>query len=168
MSADPIFARASVRQFTGEPVTDEQVETLLRAAMAAPSACNQQPWEFYVTRDADVLAKLAQASPYAKPTAGAACAIVPCARTEGLVADEYVPQDLGAAVENILVEAVELGLGTVWMGIAPIEERMRAVAQVVGAPAELAPFAIIAVGHPAAPVEPRGPERFEPERVHWI
>ncbi len=117
--ADVIFKRASVRRFTDDPMTDDEVRALLRAGMAAPSGGNQQPWEFYVVRDRATLQLLSEASPYAKPAAGAACAIVPCMRTEGLRFPEIAVQDMGACVENILLEAVDLGFGAVWMGIAP-------------------------------------------------
>lgn len=166
---DPVLARTSVRRFTTEGVSDEDVHRLLVAAMAAPSARNQQPWEFYVTRDRDLLRRLSQTTPYATPTAGAALAIVACARTEGLASPAYVPQDMGACIENVLVEVASLGLGAVWMGVAPIRERMDEVASILDIPADarLEPFAIVAVGHPAEPVTPRGPERYDEARVHW-
>lgn len=167
---DSVLARASVREFTAESVGDEEVRRLLMAAMAAPSARNQQPWEFYLTRDRGLLGQLAQATPYAKPTAGAALAIVACMRTTDLASPAFVPQDMGACVENILVEAAGLGLGTVWMGVAPNRERMDEVARIIGIPEEtdLEPFAIIAVGHPAGKVTPRGPERYDESRIHWM
>ncbi len=168
-SFDPVLARASVRQFTEEPVSDENVRRLFVAAMAAPSARNQQPWEFYVTRDRAMLETLSQATPYAKPATGAALAIVACARTQELASPVHVPQDMGACIENILVEAANLGLGAVWMGVAPYRERMDETARMLGIPADagLDPFAIIAVGHPASEVTPRGPERFDEARIHW-
>lgn len=167
---DPVFARTSVRAYTDEAVTEEQVERLLRAAMAAPSAMNQEPWEFWVVEGKVQLEALASASPYAKPTAHAALAIVPCLKTEGLPCPDMAEQDMGAAIENILVEATELGLGAVWQGIYPMEERVCATAQALGIPddAGLAPFAIVAVGHPAKPISPTGPGRFDPARVHRI
>ena len=99
--ADAIFKRASVRRFTDDPMTDDEVRAVLRAGMAAPSGGNQQPWEFYVARDRATLQLLSEASPYAKPAAGAACAIVPCMRTEGLRFSEIAVQDMSACVENI-------------------------------------------------------------------
>lgn len=165
---EAIAKRASVRKFTDEPVTDDEIRAMLRAAMAAPSGGNQQPWEFYVVRDADMLAQLAGVTQYSKPAAGAACAIVPCMRTEGLRFPELAVQDVSAAVENMLLEAVDLGLGTVWMGIAPGVEDMAAVATIVGAPADLEPFAIIACGHPEAEPTPKGVDRYDEERVHWL
>ena len=114
---DPVFARTSVRAYTDEAVTEEQVERLLRAAMAAPSAMNQEPWEFWVVEGKVQLEALASASPHAKPCAHAALAIVPCLKTESLPCPDMAEQDMGAAIENILVETAELGLGAVWQGI---------------------------------------------------
>lgn len=165
---DAIFERASVHAFTPDPVSDEQAERLLRAAMAAPSACNQQPWEFYVVRDPQLLARLGKATPYARPTAEAPCCIVACYRSD-IPCLPFVQQDLGAATENILIEAVGLGLGCCWQGVAPEEERMEAVRQVVGAPQEICPFCLIAVGVPSpGAARPRGSERYNPDRVHWL
>lgn len=110
---DPAFARTSVRAFTDEPVTKEEATLLLRTAMAAPSAMNQQPWEFWVVEGRDNLEKLASASPYAKPTTRATLAIVPCVKTEGLPCPDMAAQDMGASIENLLVEAAELGLAAV-------------------------------------------------------
>ena len=166
--ADIIFKRASVRKFTEAPVEDAKIEALLRAGMAAPSAGNQQPWEFYVVRNADVRAKLGEASRFAGPAAAAPVVIVACARTEGVRFEECVPQDMSAAIENILLEAVEQGLGAVWLGIAPLEDRMSAVAAAIDAPDTLSPFALIAVGYAADEAVARGPERYDAERVHFI
>lgn len=165
---DAIYKRASVRKFTEDPVTDEQVQALLRAAMAAPSAGNQQPWEFYVVRDAETLAKLSEATPYTKAAAKAPCAIVPCARKENLRFPEYLYEDMSAAVENLLLEAADLGLGAVWMGIAPGVDRVAAVVEALDVPAGLEPFAIVPCGVPASEPAPKGADRFDEDRVHWL
>lgn len=165
---DAIFKRASVRKFTRDLVTDDEVRALLRAAMAAPSAGNQQPWEFYVARDRETLRRLSEATPYAKPAAEAACVITVCARTEGLRFPPCVPQDLGACVENLLLEAVDLGLGAVWMGVAPEPDRVAAVAEVLGTPEGLEPFAMVAIGFPELEPTPKGRDRFDETRIHWM
>ena len=162
-----LFKRASVRKYTDEPVDDETVRQLLRAGMAAPSASNQQPWEFYVVRDPEKLAALSQVSPYTGMTKDAAVAIVPCIRVEQLKMDPMVDQDMGACVENILLEAVELGLGAVWQGIYPIRPLINAVRAILDVPVRLDPFCLIAIGHPAVEVEPTGPSRFDEARIHW-
>lgn len=108
-----IFNRASVRSFDGRKVEPEKIELLMKAAMAAPSACNQQPWEFVVITDPATLGKLAECSPYAGCIRQAPLGIAVCMRTEGLPAPSYTQIDASAATENILLEAVHLGLGTV-------------------------------------------------------
>ncbi len=165
---DAIFKRASVRRFTDEEITDEEVEHLMRAAMAAPSAGNQQPWCFYLTRDDSVKTRLSEASPYAKPAAGAPLVIVACSRTENVRFAPWVPQDMSAAVENILLEVADAGLGAVWMGIAPDEDRVKAVHEAIGKPEGVEPFALIAVGHPDGEVNAEGEKRYDAARVTWI
>ncbi|MBQ3071823.1 MAG: nitroreductase family protein [Oscillospiraceae bacterium] len=161
-----IFKRTSVRKYTDQPVEPEKIELLLRAAMAAPSACNQQPWEFYLTDNKEKLTALGGCSRYATPTIGAPLAIVPCYRKDGLIAPDYAEIDLSACVENILLEVEELGLGAVWMGIAPGRDRMENVRKVLGVDDSLEPFAIISVGYPA--VENKQQDRFDPARIHWV
>ena len=136
---DTMYRRASVRRFTGEKVTSFEAEALLHAAMAAPSAGNQQPWEFYLVSNEDARAALAQASPYAAPAAGAPLVIVPCFR-QNVRFPECAPLDMAAAVQNLLLEAVDLGLGAVWMGIAPQEARMADVARALDLPDTLLEF----------------------------
>lgn len=163
-----IFKRCSVRQFTEEPVSIDDIERLMRAAMAAPSAGNQQPWEFYIARDETTRMALAASSPYAGPAKHAPCVIVACARTEGLRFAPCVPLDMSAAVENLLLEAANIGLGAVWLGIAPERDRMAAAAVALGSPRDTEPFALIAVGHPDHRPDPKGPTRYDETRVHWI
>ena len=150
-----IFKRSSVRQFTDEPVSIDDIERLMRAAMAAPSAGNQQPWEFYIARDETTRMALAASSPFAGPAKKAPCVIVVCRRDEeGLRFPPCAPFDLSAAVENILLEAANIGLGAVWAYV------------VLGWGVE--PFALVAVGHPQHRPEPKGATRYDETRVHWI
>jgi nitroreductase len=163
-----IFDRASVREFTNQELTDAQIEQLLRAAMAAPSACNQQPWEFFLAKDEPIKLALSKATPFAKPAAGAALCIVVCGRTQDMRALGCVPQDLSAAIENLLLEAVHLNLGGVWMAVAPDADRIANVAQIIGNPEGVEPFALVALGHPAKEPAPKGATRYDESRVHWI
>ena len=160
-----IFKRASVRAYTDQPVEQEKVDLLLRAAMAAPSGGNQQPWEFVVVTDDETRAQLAEVSPYAKPAGKAPLDIVLCMRTEGLRFPEIAEQDMGACAENILLEAVELGLGAVWQGIWPVPERMQGIKDLLGLPENIAAFAIISIGYPQK--EPKQSDRFDATRVHY-
>lgn len=143
-----IFHRRSIRKFTDEPVTEEQIEGILRAAMAAPSACNQQPWCFYVVTNRELIQQLSTATPFTRLAAGAPVVIVPCYREE-VTAPKFCQIDMSAATENMLLEIDSLGLGATWMGIAPMQQRMKLVADMIGAPEEVKVFALIAVGHPA-------------------
>ena len=148
---DTMYRRASVRNFTGEKVTSFEAEALLHAAMAAPSAGNQQPWEFYLVSSEDERAALSQASPYAAPAANAPLVIVPCFR-QHVRFPECAPLDMAAAVQNLLLEAVDLGLGAVWMAV----------------PQDLTPFCMIAVGHPDGTVTPHCAERYDEKRIHAV
>ncbi len=161
---DPVLSRRSIRAYSAQPVSGEQIERLLRAAMAAPSAGNQQPWRFVVVTDRDTLAAIPSVHPYARMLTQAPAAIVVCAAPEGLRWPAFWDQDCAAAVENILVEAVTLGLGAVWLGVHPLEERVTGLRRLLGIPDEVVPFAVVALGHPAATKEPAA--RFDPERVH--
>lgn len=161
---DAIFARTSVREFTAQKVEDDKIDTLLRAAMAAPSAGNQQPWEFIVVTNEGLLSQLAQASPYAKPAQKAPLAIVVAANKDHTKMMDYWQQDLGAATQNILLEAVTLGLGGVWLGIAPLPERMEHVTNALSLPPQLLPYAIVPIGYPAAAVQPK--DHFNPAYIH--
>lgn len=159
-----IFHRISVRKYEERAVEPEKIEMMLKAAMAAPSACNQQPWEFYVVIDKELIGQLSEASPYAKCAKEAPVVFVPCFRSEG-IAPEYFNIDMSAAVENLLLEADTLGLGAVWMGISPDERRMEAVRKVLDIPANLNAFALVPCGYPAEEREQEN--RYEESRVHY-
>ena len=161
-----IFERVSVRKFLDKPVEPEKILKILKAAMAAPSAGNQQPWEFYVVRNEETKAALSKCSLFARPAAKAPVVIVPCMRREGLRFQETREIDLSAATENMLLEITALGLGGVWLGIAPVEERMRIASEAIGLPEGLEPFALVALGYPAEGHPQQ--DRYEESRVHFI
>jgi len=161
---NPIFHRISVRKYEERAVERELTEQLLRAAMAAPSAGNQQPWEFYVVEDKDTLARLAACSPFAGCLKGAPAAIVAVYRKACRLPD-YAQIDMSIAMENMWLMADSLGLGGVWLGIAPLAERMQAVEEVLGIPETLHAFGIFAYGYPAE-ARPQQ-DRYEEKRVHW-
>lgn len=163
---DAIFSRVSVRAYEERPVETEKVEKILRAAMAAPSAVNQQPWEFYVVTDKAVLKKLSKTSPYAGMVADAPIAIVPCCRREGMIAPDYADIDLAIATENILLEIDALGLGGVMIGTSPIAERMKNVTEALNLPPSLTPFTIIPFGYPKSKQHQQ--DRYDASRVHYV
>ena len=159
---DNLFARRSIRKYTSEPVTEVQIETLLKAAMAAPSAADRKPWQYVVVQDAATRAALVEVHPNAKMLLEAPVCIVPCA--DPTVFPEFWVQDLAATTENILLAATGLGLGTVWCGVYPNEDRVAGVRRVLGVPEGIVPFCLIAVGHAAEAKEPR--TQYDEARVH--
>lgn len=161
-----LFARRSIRSFTAEPVDPAQIELLLKAAMAAPSAGDRKPWHFVVVTDARVRAALAREHPHAAMVSAAPLALVPCGDPSlGIPGrPDYWVQDLAAAAENILLAATGLGLGAVWCGVHPVPDRVSGIRRVLGIPDTVVPFALIAVGHPAESKEPR--TQYDPQRVH--
>lgn len=162
-----IFQRRSVRTYLEKPVEPEKIETLLRAAMQAPSAGNQQASEFLVVQNAAALEQLSTMSPYAKPIANAPLAIVILGNTERMRFPENWEQDLGAAAENLLLEATELGLGAVWLGVHPLNERVDAVKAQFSLPEKLRPFAVVTVGYPNEENANHFVDRWNAERVHY-
>ncbi len=159
-----IYHRVSIRKYLDKPVEKEKIEALLRAAMQAPSAGNQQPWEFYVITDRTKLEELSKVSPYAGMTKDAPLAIVSAYRKDCRI-PSYAQIDLSIAMENLWLETDAQGLGGVWLGIAPVENRMKAVEEIVGMPDTLRAFAIFPFGYLAE--ERAQQDRFDPERIHW-
>lgn len=159
---ETIFARRSIRKYTREPVTEEQVRNLLEAAMAAPSANNSQPWHFVVVQDREQLRRLAEAHPYGRMQAEAALSIAVCA--DPALSPLYWVQDCSAATENLLLAATSLGLGGVWLGVYPKQDRVVRVKEVLGIPEGIEVLCLVAIGHPAEKKPPR--TQFNPQRVH--
>ncbi|MDD2213057.1 MAG: nitroreductase family protein [Oscillospiraceae bacterium] len=161
-----IFNRRSVRHFKQQPVEAQKIDQLLRAAMQAPSAANQQAWEFIVVQDRQSLVEVAQTSPYAKPAAEAAVAFILLADENKLKVPTAWEQDLAAAAENLLLEAVHLGLGAVWLGAATSDIVMKNLRSLFNLPETLRPFAIIAAGYPDGPQQ-AVISRYQAQRVHY-
>ena len=163
-----IMTRTSIRQYTNEPVTKADIETMLRAGMAAPTAVNKQPWHFVVVTDRAQLDSLAQANPHAKMLESAPLAIVVCGNMdktlEGSAADFWI-QDCSAATENILLAAHAMGLGAVWTGLYPGIERCFAVSEVIGAPEYIVPLSMIVIGYPDGENQPK--DKWNPENVSY-
>ncbi|MGI6239588.1 MAG: nitroreductase family protein [Christensenellales bacterium] len=157
-----ILDRRSIRSFTDKPVSQEDVRTLLECAMHAPSARDGRPWRFIVIDERATLDALAERHPYAAMLRQAPLCICVCA-VEGEIAG-YYQQDCAAATMNILIAAKETGLGTCWMGVAPREERMADVRDVLSIPEDIAPFNLIAVGYPAT--ERARPARWDESLIH--
>ena len=161
-----IYTRVSTRKFEDRPVESEKITLLLKAAMQAPSAGNQQPWEFFVVTDKEKIKALADTNPFAGCAEGAPVVIVPCYKTEGARFPDFCEIDLSIATENLWLEAASLGLGAVWIGTAPMKERMEKVEAVLGNPEGLHAFALVPVGYPAEFKEQES--RFDESRIHCI
>lgn len=158
---DTIFSRRSIRKYTDEPVSEDDIKTLLEAAMAAPSASNNQPWHFVVVTERATLDALAEAHPYGKMLAQATLCIVVCG--DPAISDCF-QQDCSAAIENLLLAATALGLGAVWLGAYPREERVALARRILSIPENIVPVNLISIGHPAEEKEPR--TQYSEERVH--
>lgn len=168
-----ILTRVSNRRFTDEPVSNELVETLLRAAMAAPSAMDYTPWHFVVVGDTETKRELKASLPYVKMMNDASTGIVVCGDTslyerisqiEGEDNTLYWVQDCSAASQNILLAAHSLGLAAVWTGIFPLQSRIGKLQRLLSLPAHIVPLNLIVVGHPAAEAKPK--DKWNAQRIH--
>lgn len=163
-----IQTRVSVRQFTGEKISNEQINTLLRCAMAAPSAINKQPWAFLVVTDEALLQRMGEAFPFSRCGNGAACAFVMCGDMTKTIEGEgqgFWINDVSAATENLLLAAHAMGLGAVWTGVYPSRERTAQVQELLGLPEYIIPMCIVPVGIPAE--QPAVKQKFKEENVHY-
>ena len=161
-----IFTRVSVRSFEEREVEKEKIEQLLKAAFASPSAKNQQPWEFFVVTNKEILQKLGKVTPYAVPAAKAPAAFVIAYQKEGLPVPEKAEIDCAIATENIWLACEELGLGGVMLGIAPDPERMKAVEEVMNLPAHLSAFTIFPFGYPSKKRPQQ--DRWDDKKIHYV
>ena len=161
---EAIFARRSIRKYTSEPVTDEDIKKLLKAAMAAPSGGNRKPWHFITIKDRETLNKLAEKHPYGKMLNEAKFCIAVCGDPSLTpLPRNFIPQDCSAATMNILHAAVALGLGAVWIGLA-LDEHYDMARDLLGIPENIVPHNLIAIGHPAEHKEPR--TQYDETRIH--
>ncbi len=160
-----IRARRSVRKYKkGQIIPADHIRMMLEAAMFAPSAVNSRPWEFYVTDKDEVKQKLMQAHPACKMLETASVAIIVCGRPDLQPGRGFWPQDCGAAIENLLLQAADLGYGTCWCGCYPAEPRASLVKEALGC--ESIPVAIVAVGVPDEAPAAKG--FYDENRVHFI
>ena len=161
-----ILTRKSVRQFTAEPVTEAQIDTLLRCAMAAPTAVNSQPWDFIVVTDRSLLDTIGTRYPNTRISSNVQVAIVPCGNMQKTfaAAPDFWIDDLSAATENLLLAAHSMGLGAVWCGIYHTD-RVEGIQAILGLPEYIVPLCIVPVGHPAEDPEPK--DKFKTENIHY-
>jgi len=161
---EAIRTRRSIRAFTKEKVADEQVEKIIEAGMYAPSAGNQQPWQFIVITDKNILEKVPDIHPYATMVEQAPVAILVCGDTSLEKFKGFWVQDCAACVQNILLAAHALGLGAVWTGVYPAQDRVQGLQKLCKLPKHVVPLALIPLGHPAQ--KPGTAQRFKEARIH--
>lgn len=168
---EAILTRRSVRSFSSEPVSMDLARQVIQAGMYAPSASDEQPWYFLVLTERDVLAKIPAIHPYAEAAAQAPMSILLCGDPGSERQPGMWAQDCAAATENMLIAATALGLGSLWVGFYPREDRMQPLRRLLDLPNRIMPFALIPLGYPAQQPEQVDPrERFKEERIrlnHW-
>jgi nitroreductase len=165
---EAILARRSIRAYAEKPVERALLVRLLEAAMAAPTACNAQPWEFVVVDTPEGMETLRVILPHGKYNAPVA--IVVCgSETKALnnCAEKYWVQDCSAALENILVAAAGMELGTVWIGVYPLAERVAALRPVLGLPETVTPLGVVFLGYPSPEGQKEPRTQYDERRVHW-
>jgi len=162
---EAILNRRSIRKYTDKPVNKDVILQLIKAGMYAPTARNSRAWQFVVIQNREILNQLSQLHPYGKMLQEAACAILVCGDRNIDKAEGYLAINCSAATQNIMLAAHELGLGSVWLGVYPRQERMKEISEFLQLPEHLMPVSLISLGYPA---EKRPfPERFELEKIIW-
>jgi len=161
---DPVLSRRSVREYTAQPVSDDMLHTLLKAAMVAPSAGDERPWHFVVIDDQRIKEKIPEIHRFAPMAPNAPVALLVCGDENLQKHHGFWVQDCAAATENILIEAQQLGLGAVWLGVYPVEGRVQGFRRLLDIPEHVVPFALVLVGHPAEHKKPAN--RYDESRVH--
>jgi nitroreductase len=161
-AVDLIFKRRSIRKFTDEPVSNAQIDLLLQAAMAAPTAMNLKPWHFVVVTEAEILRRINHTLIFGKMKAP--CAVSVCGDLRaGKRVEKFWIQDCSAATENLLLAATGLGLGAVWCGVTPIERYQKQIAEILLLPQGVIPLNVIFIGHPAEEKPPR--TQYDPKNI---
>lgn len=163
---DTIYDRRSIRKYLDKPVNPDIVQEILRAAMHAPSGYNRQPWHFVVFDNKDTIKTVKEMHPYASSLETAPVCIMVCGDTEKELAKGFYQVDCSAAIENMLLAAKALGLGTCWMGIYPWEETMAAFREKFNLPQNVEPFALIALGYAEKELQ-RPSDRVDESKIHY-
>lgn len=162
---EALYTRRSVRKFQNKPVPVELIEEAVKAAMFAPSARNQQPWEFIIVDKRELMDAVPTYSPHAQMAKGAPAGVLICFNKEYEAAEGFFPQDLGAATQNLLLALHAEGLGAVWTGVYPREDRMAGFTKAFGLPENVISYSFTIIGYPEK--ESGQTDRFKKERVHY-
>lgn len=160
-----IRKRRSIRKYLDEPISSGKLDSILRAAMQAPSARNTQPWEFVVTQNKTIMNKIPEIHPYAGMVPSAGAVILVCGNKKLQSETGYILEDCSAAIQNILLEAVNQDLGAVWLGVYPREERIKGIAGLFRLPEHIVPVALVSIGVPGETKEFE--DRYKEEKIRW-
>ncbi len=164
---EALYKRRSVRKYKGQEVSDEKITRLLQAAMAGPSAINKQPWEFYIIKNKNVQEKIKTSVPHWNFNSPLLIVVASNLDRSIIKSDnDFWIQDCSAAIENLLLEAVELELGTCWCGVYPVKERVELLKQVLQLSENIMPLGLIHVGYPDGDYEAR--TQFDINKIHYI
>lgn len=161
---EAIKTRRSVRAYTDKDISDEDINKLIDAAMIAPSAGNARPWQFIIIRDKETLLKIKDVNPYAKMADNAKAAIMICGDLSLEKYQGFWVQDCSAATQNLLLASTALGIGSVWTGVYPIEERVEKFTKMLNLPENIIPLSLTILGYPKK--EPKAESRFEENKIH--
>ena len=162
---ESILTRRSIRQYTGELVTEEELLKILKAGMYAPSANHREPWHFVVTQNPDTIDEIMKVHQYTKFAKQAGTVILVCGDLRITPNEVHMIQDTSAAIQNMLLAAREMGLGTCWCGVRSNEKVETALREIFGIDdPQILPMSLVVVGRPA--IEPAVPERFREDRIH--
>ena len=162
---EAILSRRSIRKYTNQSVPEQTIKELLEAAMSAPSAGNQQPWQFVVIKERKILDEIPKFHPFSQMLREAQLAILVCGDLELEKNKGYWVQDCSAATENILIAATAKGLGAVWLGIYPRKERIAGIKKLLSLPEHVIPLSLISIGYPAEQKPPAN--RYDSSRIHY-
>ncbi len=160
-----ILTRRSIRKFTGEIIKDEDLQLILKAGFAAPSAHNRQPWEFVVLKDKNNIEAFAKEHPYAKMLPQAGCGIIVCGNIDVQKEEGFLVEDCSAAIQNMLIAIHALGLGAVWCGIHPKTKLTKMTKKLLNLPDSIIPVGLIAVGYKNEIKEPK--DDFDEKKIHY-
>ncbi|NLX61224.1 MAG: nitroreductase family protein [Tissierellia bacterium] len=162
---EAINTRRSIRKFTGEVISDDQIKTILKAGFQAPSAHNREPREFVVVRDKEALEEIANFHQYAKMLPKAGCGIVVCGDETLQPEFGFLVSDCCASIENMLLAAHGIGLGAVWCGVYPKEELMKPMSELLNLPDHIIPIGLVVVGMKEEDKQPK--DRYNESKIHY-
>lgn len=164
---EAIYRRRSIRKFKSEKISDDIIENILKCAMAAPSACNKQPWEFYVIKSEEKLIEVRQLT--RNSNFSAPLAIVVCGNRERTLStrdNDFYIQDCSAAIENMLLYATSIGIGTLWCGITPVQNYIEKAKKFLNAGENIEPLGLIYFGYPDEEKDER--TQYDEKKVHYM